>query len=80
MTWVCSHTGKEAWSSENPAWLALPAVHYAMLPGNQQPCFRVALGHTDTRAWLAWEVTTCPKERCYKISDYSNQPSVLPGI
>ena len=49
--------GESGWSSEDPAWLALLAVHYAMLPGNQQPCFRVALGHGDTRAWLAWEVT-----------------------
>lgn len=41
------------------AWLALPAVHYALMHGNQQPSFRLATGQHDTRHWLAWEV--CPQ-------------------
>lgn len=43
-------------SEEDPAWLQLPAVHYALMQGNQQPCFRLATGEDDTRHWLAWEV------------------------
>ena len=42
--------------AEEPAWLQLPAVHYALMQGNQQPCFRLATGQHDTRHWLAWEV------------------------
>ena len=45
-----------AYSGEDPAWLGLAQVFYAMLPGSQQPTFRVAIGEQDTRAWLAWEV------------------------
>ena len=41
---------------EDPAWLALPAVHYPLMQGNQQPSFRLATGEHDTRHWLAWEV------------------------
>ena len=42
--------------AEEPAWLQLPAVHYALMQGNQQPCFRLATGQHDTGHWLAWEV------------------------
>jgi hypothetical protein len=45
-----------AYSGEDPAWLGLAQVFYVMLPGSQQPSFRVAVGEADTRAWLAWEV------------------------
>ena len=45
-----------AYSGEDPAWLALPAVYYAQLPGGQQPSFRMAAGRPDARIWLAWEV------------------------
>ena len=45
-------------TEEDPAWLALPAVHYALMQGNQQPSFRLATGQHDTRHWLAWEVCT----------------------
>lgn len=48
--------GNADFSEEDPAWLRLPAIHYALMQGNQQPCFRLATGEHDTRHWLAWEV------------------------
>ena len=47
-------------AAEDPAWLSLPAVHYALMQGNQQPCFRLATGQPDTRHWVAWEVSRAP--------------------
>ena len=50
-----SHAARKgAAVEEDPAWLALPAVHYPLMQGNQQPSFRLA----GTRHWLAWEVRT----------------------
>ena len=51
----CDDNGAER-VKKDPAWLQLPAVHYALMQGNQQPCFRLATGEDDTRHWLAWEV------------------------
>ena len=51
-------------SAKDPAWLALPAVHYALMQGNQQPCFRLATGQPDTRHWVAWEV----RKSCLSIT------------
>ena len=63
-----------SYAQEDPAWLALSKIYYALLPGNQQPSFRVAVGQADTRAWLAWEVRalcayrlrfwSCPHAAC----------------
>ena len=54
----CDDNGVEGTAiEEDPAWLQLPAVHYALMQGNQQPCFRLATGEDDTRHWLAWEVS-----------------------
>ncbi|BDA48940.1 hypothetical protein COCOBI_13-0500 [Coccomyxa sp. Obi] len=67
------------YSEEDPAWMALPAVHYALLPGNQQPCFRVALGHTDSRAWLAWEDSEDLRRllRCMEANGLVPQPAAV---
>ncbi len=54
-----SHAARNGAAVEgDPAWLALPAVHFALMQGNQQPSFRLATGQHDTRHWLAWEVCT----------------------
>lgn len=41
---------------EEPAWLALPAVHYVVFNGGLQPSFKIAIGQPNTNTWLAWEV------------------------
>ena len=46
----CNDEGVEETATEDdPAWLQLPAVHYALMQGNQQPCFRQATGQDDNR-------------------------------
>ncbi|CAL8463821.1 g3355 [Coccomyxa elongata] len=76
---VAAEKGGSGYSAEDPAWLALPAVHYALLPGNQQPCFRVALGHTDSRAWLAWEDAEDLRRllRCMEANGLLPQPAAV---